>query len=114
MAATSVVKRATTLLDSDQAENNRLTQLMAAGWVINSAGLGSNATSVSFGTHAVIINGAMQVITTGVYTLAGTLATASTNWFGAFIYTRSVGATVSNAIAQFAATVGAIVFPSIP
>ena len=111
MALTNTVRRGTFLPDSTDAENFKLTQLLAAGWVINSASLASNATTVSYGSHAMIVNGVLQILATNTLAIAGTL-TASTT--GAFVFLRSVGGTASNIVLAGAASVGAIAMGTIP
>src|SRR5947208_5319246 len=113
MALTNVSRRATTLADSDNAEQNKIGQLLVAGWVINSPTMASNATTVSYGSHAMIVNGVLQIFATNTLAVVGTIAATST---GIFIYTRSVAGTASAVLVAAAtgASIGTIAFPTIP
>src|SRR5439155_21917187 len=96
MALTNVVRRATTLADSDNAEQNKIGQLLVAGWVINSPTMASNATTVSYGSHAMIVNGALLIFATNTLAVMGTIVATST-WI--FIYTRSLACIASDLLA---------------
>lgn len=111
MALTTVSRRATALGDSDNAEQNKIGQLIAAGWVINSPTMAANATTVSYGSHAMIVNGVLQILATNTLAVTGTVVTNTT---GAYIYARAVGGTAVAYFAAGQASVGAIVWPTIP
>lgn len=111
MALTSTVKRGEGLPDGQVQETWRLSQLTAAGWVISSATVSSNATAVSFLATPAIINGVMQILAAGTNAIVGTLSSGTTS---AYVWTLSVGGTVSNAVALSPSTLGLAVWPSIP
>jgi hypothetical protein len=111
MSLQTIVRRATAMPDSDQAENNRLTQQVAVGWTINNPTIRANATFVTFSSCYVVVNGVITLIAsaaTGAF--VGTLATSTT---GAFIHTIAAGGTISSIVCS-GTTLAAIAFPTIP
>jgi hypothetical protein len=111
MALTATVKRGEGLPDGQLQETWRLATLTNSGWVMNSAAVSSNATTVSYVTTYAIINGQIQQLAAATVAITGTLSSSTTS---AFVWTLSVGGTVSNAIALSPGTLKNIAWPAIP
>lgn len=106
MALTEAVKRGTGMPDADVKHNTDLMQKACAGWVVSSVGLGSNATTVSYGTACVIVNGVMNLLTTSTFALSGTLAASTT---GAYVYMCGQSGTLRSVVCT-GTTLAAIAF----
>lgn len=113
MPGTVISRRGTALPDSDQSENNKLTALVARGWVLSAFGA-ANATQVSNTAIAVFVNGTLNRIVASSGTANAFTGTVATNTTGAYITTVAEGGTLANFFASGVASLGVIAYPTIP